>query len=260
MKKLTAAVSIAAALLSAGYAQAETRKVGVTPGPHAQIVEKVKEVAATKGLDLEVIEFSDYVVPNQALADGDLDINSFQHQPYLDNQVADRGFDLVSVAKSVNFPMAGYSKKVASKDEIPDGATIALPNDPSNGGRALLMLEDQGLIKLTEGIGVRASVANVEENPHDFRFVELDAAQLPRSLDDVDIALITTNYALDAGLNPVKDSLFRESAKAPYVGIIAVRSEDKDAEWVKTFIESYHSPEVKAYVEKQFKGAITHTW
>ncbi|WP_174802615.1 MetQ/NlpA family ABC transporter substrate-binding protein [Martelella limonii] len=259
MKKLISA-AVFAALLSAGAVHAETRKVGVTPGPHAQIVEKVKEVAAEKGLDLEVIEFSDYVVPNQALADGDLDINSFQHQPYLDNQVADRGFDLVSVAQSVNFPMAGYSSKIDSKADIPDGATIALPNDPSNGARALLMLEDQGMIGLTKGVGVRASVIDIVDNPHDYTFVELDAAQLPRALGDVDVALITTNYALDAGLNPVNDSLFREGAKAPYVGVIAVRAEDKDAAWVNTFVESYHSPEVKAFIEEQFKGAITPTW
>lgn len=259
MKKLITA-AVFAALVSTGLAHAETKKIGVTPGPHAQIVEKVKEVAAEKGLDLDIIEFSDYVVPNQALADGDLDINSFQHQPYLDNQVASRGFDLVSVAQSVNFPMAGYSNKIDSKADIPDGAKIALPNDPSNGARALLMLEDQGLIGLTEGIGVKASVIDIVDNPHNFDFIELDAAQLPRALNDVDVALITTNYALDAGLNPVQDSLFREGAKAPYVGIIAVRAEDQDADWVKTFVESYHSPEVKAYVEKQFKGAITPTW
>jgi len=259
MKKLITA-AVFAALVSTGLAHAETKKIGVTPGPHAQIVEKVKEVAAEKGLDLDIIEFSDYVVPNQALADGDLDINSFQHQPYLDNQVASRGFDLVSVAQSVNFPMAGYSNRIDSKADIPDGAKIALPNDPSNGARALLMLEDQGLIGLTEDIGVKASVIDIVDNPHNFVFIELDAAQLPRALNDVDVALITTNYALDAGLNPVKDSLFREGAKAPYVGIIAVRAEDQDADWVKTFVESYHSPEVKAYVEKQFKGAITPTW
>ena len=259
MKTFIAAAALAA-LSFAGLAHAETKTVGVTPGPHAQIVEKVKEVAAEKGLDLNVVEFSDYVVPNQALADGDIDINSFQHQPYLDNQVTDRGFDLVSVAKSVNFPMAGYSSKIDSKETIPDGALIALPNDPSNGARALLMLEDQGMIKLREGAGVRATVVDVVENPHNYQFIELDAAQLPRAMDDVDVALITTNYALDAGLNPVRDSLFRESTKAPFVGIIAVRSEDKDADWVKTFVESYHSPEVKAYVEETFKGAITPTW
>lgn len=259
MKKLIVSTLLAAAFV-AGAAHAETKKIGVTPGPHAQIVEKVKEVAATRGLDLEVIEFSDYVVPNQALADGDLDANSFQHQPYLDAQVADRGFDLVSVAQSVNFPMAGYSSKIDAKDDIKDGATFALPNDPSNGARALLMLEDQGLITLTEGVGVRATIADIVENPHNYTFVELDAAQLPRALNDVDVALITTNYALDAGLNPVDDSLFREGTKAPYVGIIAVRAEDKDEDWVKTLVESYHSQDVKDYVNEQFKGAITPTW
>jgi D-methionine transport system substrate-binding protein len=259
MKSVFIAASLAA-LLTTGIAQAETKKIGVTAGPHAQIAEKAIEVAATKGLDMEIVEFTDYVMPNQALADGDLDINSFQHQPYLDAQVADRRFDIVSVAKSVNFPMAGYSDKVKAMEEIPDGATISLPNDPSNGARALLMLEDQGLITLTKDVGVRATVADVEDNPKDLKFVELDAAQLPRSLQDVDVALINTNYALDAGLNPVKDSLFRESTKAPFVGVIATRTEDKDADWVKTFIESYHSPEVAAFINEQFKGAITPTW
>lgn len=259
MKSFIAA-AVFAALFVSGVAHAETKKIGVTPGPHAQIVEKVKEVAAKKGLDLDIIEFSDYVMPNQALADGDLDINSFQHKPYLDNQVAARGFPLVAVAKSVNFPMAGYSKSIKSIDQIPDGATVALPNDPSNGARALLMLEDKGLIKLTPNIGVKATVADVIENPKNLKLVELDAAQLPRSLDDVDLALINTNYALNAGLNPAKDSLFREGTKAPFVGIIAVRKEDKDKPWVKTFIESYHSPEVAAFIEKTFKGAITPAW
>ncbi|WP_321501878.1 MetQ/NlpA family ABC transporter substrate-binding protein [Breoghania sp.] len=260
MKKLIAAASIAVALFGAGSVQAETLKVGVTPGPHAQIMDKVKEVAANKGLDLEIIEFSDYVMPNQALSDGDLDINSFQHKPYLDNQVADRGFDLVSVAQSVNFPMGGYSKKVGSVEEIADGASIALPNDPSNGARALLLLEDQGLIKLTEGVGIKASVADVIENPHGYQLIELDAAQLPRSLDDVDVSVINTNYALDAGLSPIDDSIFREGEKAPYINVIAVRSDNKDKDWVKTFIECYHSDEVKAFIEDEFKGAVIAAW
>jgi D-methionine transport system substrate-binding protein len=259
MKALVLAASLAA-LLTTGIAQAETKTLGVTPGPHAQIAEKAAEVAKTKGLDIEIIEFSDYVVPNQALADGDLDINSFQHQPYLDAQVADRGFPIVSVAQSVNFPMAGYSETIKAVADIPEGATVSLPNDPSNGARALLMLQDQGFITLTDGVGVRATVADVEENPKNLKFVELDAAQLPRSLQDVDVALINTNYALSAGLNPVSDSLFREGTKAPFVGIIATRIEDKDAAWVKTFIESYHSPEVAAFIQETFKGAITPTW
>ncbi|HUH48288.1 MAG TPA: MetQ/NlpA family ABC transporter substrate-binding protein, partial [Mycoplana sp.] len=145
--KITLAAGLALTLL-AGTASAETIKVGVTPGPHAQIMEKVKELAAKDGLEIEILEFSDYVVPNQALNDGELQANSFQHKPYLDNQVADRGFDIVDVAYNVNFPMAVYSKKHASFDALPDGATIAIPNDPTNGGRALFILADQGVIKL----------------------------------------------------------------------------------------------------------------
>ncbi|GEO85435.1 MULTISPECIES: MetQ/NlpA family ABC transporter substrate-binding protein [Alphaproteobacteria] len=259
MKKLILAASLAA-LFSAGMALAETIKVGVTGGPHAQIMEKVKEVAATKGLDIEILEFSDYVVPNQALADGDLNANSFQHQPYLDNQVADRGFDLVSVAPTVNFPMGVYSKKVKSLDELAEGAKIAIPNDPTNGGRALLVLADKGLIKVDAAKGLKIGPADVIENPKNIELVELDAAQLPRSLDDVDASVINTNYAIEAGLNPKTDSIAIEGEKAPYVNVIAVRSADKDAPWVKTLVEAYHSDEIKAFIAEEFKGAIVAAW
>jgi len=258
MKKLILAAALAA--LVAGPALAETIKVGVTPGPHAQIMEKVKEVAAKKGLDIEILEFSDYVVPNQALADGELNANSFQHQPYLDNQVTDRGFDIVSVAKNVNFPMGVYSKKVKSLDELTDGATVSIPNDPTNGGRALLILVDKGLIKVDEAKGLKIGPADVTENPKNLEFVELDAAQLPRSLDDVDISVINTNYAIEAGLNPKTDSIAIEGEKAPYVNVIAVRSVDKDAPWVKTLLESYHNDEIKAFVQEEFKGAVVPGW
>jgi D-methionine transport system substrate-binding protein len=258
MKKLIIAASLA--VLFAGSALAETIKIGVTPGPHAQIIEKVKEIAATKGLDIEVLEFSDYVVPNQALNDGELQANSFQHQPYLDNQVKDRKFDLVSVGQSVNFPMGIYSKKVKSLDELKDGATIAIPNDPTNGGRALLILADKGLIKVDESKGLKIGPADVKENKKNINFAELDAAQLPRSLDDVDASVINTNYALEAGLDPSKDPIAREGEKAPYINVIAVRGADKDAPWVKTLLESYHSPEVKAFVLEKFKGAVVPAW
>ncbi|HEV7437608.1 MAG TPA: MetQ/NlpA family ABC transporter substrate-binding protein [Pseudorhizobium sp.] len=258
MKKFILAAAIAA--FAAGSAAAETIKVGVTPGPHAQIMEKVKEVAATKGLDIEILEFSDYVVPNQALNDGELNANSFQHQPYLDNQVTDRGFDLVSVAKNVNFPMGVYSKKVKSLDELEDGATVSIPNDPTNGGRALLVLADQGLIEVDAEKGLKIGPADVTENPKNIQFVELDAAQLPRSLDDVAAAVINTNYALEAGLNPKTDSIAIEGEKAPYVNVIAVRSADKDAPWVKTLVESYQNDEVKAFVNEEFKGAVVTGW
>lgn len=259
MKTLILAASLAA-LISAGSALAETIKIGVTPGPHAQIMEQVKKVAAEKGLDLEILEFSDYVVPNQALADGDLQANSFQHQPYLDNQVKDRGFDLVSVGQTVNFPMGIYSKKVKSLDELKDGASVAIPNDPTNGGRALLILADKGLIKIRDGAGLKVSPADVVENPKNITFAELDAAQLPRALDDVDASVINTNYALEAGLDPAKDPIAREGEKAPYINVIAVQAKNKDAAWVKTLVESYHSAPVKQFVATQFKGAVLAAW
>lgn len=258
MKKFILAAAIAA--FAAGTAVAETIKVGVTPGPHAQIMEKVKEVAATKGLDIEILEFSDYVVPNQALNDGELNANSFQHQPYLDNQVADRGFDLVSVAKNVNFPMGVYSNKVKTLEELEDGATVSIPNDPTNGGRALLVLADKGVISVDEAKGVKVGIADVTENPKNIRIVELDAAQLPRSLDDVDASVINTNYAIEAGLNPKTDSIAIEGEKAPYVNVIAVRSADKDAPWVKTLVESYQNDEIKAFIADEFKGAVVTGW
>ncbi|WP_331372270.1 MetQ/NlpA family ABC transporter substrate-binding protein [Sinorhizobium chiapasense] len=258
MKKLILAAAFAA--LAAGTALAETIKVGVTPGEHAQIMEKVKEVAAPKGLDIEILEFSDYVVPNQALADGELNANSFQHQPYLDNQIADRGYDIVSVGLTITTPMGVYSNKVKSLDELQDGATIAIPNDPTNGGRALLVLASKGLIKVNPDAGLKATPADVTENPKNIQFAELDAAQLPRSLADVDAAVINTNYALEADLHPKEDAIAIESEKSPYANVIAVRAADKDAPWVKTLVESYHDDSVKAFIVDTFKGALIPSW
>ncbi|MDK1375372.1 MULTISPECIES: MetQ/NlpA family ABC transporter substrate-binding protein [unclassified Sinorhizobium] len=258
MKKLILAAAFAA--LAAGTALAETIKVGVTPGEHAQIMEKVKEVAAPKGLDIEILEFSDYVVPNQALADGELNANSFQHQPYLDNQIADRGYDIVSVGLTITTPMGVYSNKVKSLDELQDGATIAIPNDPTNGGRALLVLVSKGLIKVNPDAGLKATPADVTENPKNIQFAELDAAQLPRSLADVDAAVINTNYALEADLHPKEDAIAIESEKSPYANVIAVRAADKDAPWVKTLVESYHDESVKAFIVDTFKGALIPSW
>ncbi len=254
MKKLFAAAALAA--LFAGSALAEDIKVGVTAGEHAQIMEKVKEVAATKGLNIDIIEFSDYVVPNQALADGDLNANSFQHQPYLDNQIADRGFKIVSVGTTITTPMGVYSKKVKSLDELKDGATVGIPNDPTNGGRALLVLASKGLIKVNEAAGLKVGPADVTENPKNIKFAELDAAQLPRSLDDVDAAVINTNYALEAGLHPKSDAIAIEGEKSPYANVIAVREQDKDAPWVKTLVESYHDDSIRTFINEEFKGAL----
>lgn len=262
--RLASLLAGAAALLAttaiALPASAESIKVGVTAGPHAQILEQVKGVAAKQGLDIEILEFTDYVIPNQALSQGDLQANSFQHQPYLDNQVRDRGYDIVSVAKTVVFPMGIYSKKVKNLEDLKPGARIAIPNDPTNGGRALLLLQAKGLLTLRDGAGLKASPLDVTDNPRKLQIVELDAAQLPRSLDDVDAAAVNTNYALEAGLNPDTDAIARESSESPYANIIAVRTVDKDKPWVATLVNAYHTPEVRQFVLDRFKGAVAPAW
>ena len=259
LRTLLAAASTAALLAHAPLALAggqTTLKVGVTAGPHAEIMEQVKKQAAAQGLDIQVVEFSDYVQPNAALASGDLQANSYQHQPYLDQQVADRGYKIVSVAKTVAFPMGVYSKKHASLKDLPEGARIGIPNDPSNGGRTLLLLEGQGLIKLKPGAGLRASPLDVVENPKKFKFVELDAAQLARSLADLDAASVPTNYALPAGLDPKKQALALEKADTPYTGVLAVREQDKNQPWVQVLIKSYQSAPVRDFINEHFKGAL----
>ncbi|WP_342643967.1 MetQ/NlpA family ABC transporter substrate-binding protein [Rhodoligotrophos ferricapiens] len=258
LKPYLAAIALSIAALTT-QAAAETIKVGVSPGPHAEILEKVKPAAKAKGLDIEIVEFSDYVVPNAALDAGEIDANSFQHQPYLDNQIADRKFDLVSVATTVNFPLGIYSSKHKSWDEVPDGATIAIQNDPTNGGRALLLLRDKGIIKLKDGVGYKPTPVDIVENPKNLKIIELDAAQTPRSLADVDAAAINTNYAVDAGIEPTS-AILREDPKGPYVNVIAVRTKDKDAPWVKELIAAYRTPEIKAFVNERFKGAVLPSW
>ena len=259
LRSLLAAASAAVLLAHAPLALADNPtvlKVGATAGPHAEIMEQVKKHAASQGLAIEVVEFSDYVQPNAALASGDLQANSYQHQPYLDQQVADRGYKLVSVARTVAFPMGVYSKKHASLKDLPEGARIGIPNDPSNGGRTLLLLEGQGLIKLKPGAGLRASPLDVVENPRKFKFVELDAAQLAHSLADLDAASVPTNYALPAGLDPKKQALALEKADTPYTGVLAVREQDKNQPWVQSLIKAYQSEPVRQFINEHFKGAV----
>lgn len=252
----TLAFAVAATLAGGVLAQDKPVKIGVTAGPHAQIFEQVKKVAERDGLKLQIVEFSDYVQPNAALAAGDLDANSYQHKPYLDQQVKDRGYKFTSVGYTVNFPIGVYSKKVKALKDLKEGARFGIPNDPTNGGRVLLVLQDQGVIKLKAGVGLKATPLDVVENPKKLKFVELDAAQLPRSLDDLDAAGINTNYALPAGLHPGKDSIAQESAKSPYVNIIAVRDQDKDEPWVAKLVKAYQSEEVKKFIQAEFKGAV----
>jgi D-methionine transport system substrate-binding protein len=259
--QVIAGLSIVAGLVSApALAQDKVIKIGATGGPHAEILEQVKKLAAKEGLKLQIIEFSDYIQPNAALAAGDLDANSYQHQPYLDAQIKDRGYKFVSVGTTITFPMGVYSKKVKSLNDLKTGARVGVPNDPTNGGRALLLLQAQGLFKLKPDAGLKASPMDIVDNPKKIKIVEIDAAQLPRSLDDLDAAAINGNYAESAGLNPIKDAIAIEAAKGPYVNVIAVRAADKDQPWVAKLLKVYHSPEIKKFVMEKYKSSVITSW
>ena len=250
------ALALAAGLSGAAVAQDKEIKIGVTAGPHGQIMEQVKKIAEKDGLKIKVIEFSDYVQPNAALQSGELDANSYQHKPYLDAQIKDRGYKFVVAADTVNFPIGIYSKKIKNLAELKSGARFGLPNDPTNGGRVLLLLQAQGLIKIKESAGLKATPLDVIENPKKLKFVELDAAQLARSLDDLDAAAINTNFAISAGLSPKTDSIALESAKNPYVNILVVREADKNQPWVGKLVKAYHSEEIRQFIDTQFKGSV----
>ncbi len=258
MLRFTTLTSVLA-LMATGLA-AEEIKVGVSPGEHAEIMEEVARIAEPMGLDIDVIEFSDYVVPNQALADGDIQANSFQHVPYLEAQMKDRGFELSVVGTTITTPMGVYSDKITDIADLEEGATFGIPNDPTNGGRALLVLQQLGMIKVDEAAGLVPTVLDITENPKNLSFKELDAAQLPRSLADLTAALINTNYAIASGLSPKEDSIAMESAENPYVNVIAVRKGDEEAAWVETLLKAYHSDELKAFIDESYQGTVITSW
>lgn len=235
-------------------------KIGVTAGPHEEVMEKVKEVAAKDGLEIEIIAFNDYVQPNKVLAEGELDANSFQHEPYLEQFKADHNLDLVKLANNINFPMGIYSTKIKDVSELEDGSEVGLPNDPTNGARALQLLEQAGWIKLKEGAGVKATVRDVVENPKNIKFKELEAAFLPKALDDLAAAAINTNFAMEHGFVPTKDSIFIEPNDSPWVNLIAVRAEDKDRPEFEKLVKAYHSAEVKQFIEENFQGSVVPSW
>ena len=251
------ALVLGAALAAPALAQdKKTIKIGVTAGPHAQIMEQVRRIAAQDGLAIQVVEFSDYVQPNAALAAGDLDANSYQHKPYLDAQIKDRGYPLVVAFNTVNFPIGLYSKKFKSLDALPMGARFGIPNDPTNGGRVLLLLQEKGLLQLKLGAGLKATPLDVVANPKKLKLVELDAAQLARSLDDLDASAINTNFAISAGLNPKTDAITQEDPKGPYVNLMVVREADKNQPWVSSLRKAYQSEEIRKFIDTQFKGSV----
>jgi len=241
---------------NAAQTEEVTLKVGATPVPHAEILKVVQPLLEKQGVKLEIVEFNDYIQPNRQLSEKELDANFFQHIPYLDQENKDKGYGLVNVAGVHIEPFGAYSKKVKSAAELPEGAKIVIPNDPSNGGRALALMASNNLIKLKDGVGVNATVADITENSKKFDIKEVEAAMLPRVLDEVDLALINTNYALEAGLVPTKDALFIEGSDSPYVNILAAREDNKDSDAVQKLAAALRSPEVKKFIEDQYKGSI----
>lgn len=231
-------------------------KVGATPVPHAEILNLIKPKLEEQGIELEIIEFTDYVRPNLALAEKEIDANFFQHVPYMESFAREHNIELVSAAKVHVEPLGLYSKKIKSAEELKDGAVISIPNDPTNEGRALILLESKGYIKLKEDAGLEATEGDLAENPKNLVFKPIDAAQLPRTLDDVDAAVINTNYALEAGLNPSKDALIIEGSESPYANILTIRPDNKDDKNIKALVEALQSDEVREFIEEQYKGAV----
>lgn len=235
-------------------------KVGVTAGPHEEVMEKVKEVAAKKGLEIEIVVFSDYVMPNIALDEGDIDANSFQHKPFLEDFVAERGLDLISIADTIIFPMGIYSTEVSEIEQIKQEAKLGVPNDPTNLAHALFVFEEAGLITVDEDAGYTATLKDIAENPLELEFVELEAAQIPRHLDEVTAAAINTNFAIDHGYTPAEDAIYLESVESPWVNLIAIRAEDEDNPAIKKLIDAYHTDEVKQFIEETYPGSLIPAW
>jgi len=255
-KIITILTMLALGVFMAGPALAQDKiKIGTTAGADMEILEKARDVAVKNGLNVEIIEFSDYVRPNLALADGDVDLNSFQHQPYLDTFNKDRKLNLISIGTTYVSPIGYFSKKIKSLDELKTGDSLAIPNDPTNGGRALLLLQKAGFIKLREGSGLTATPFDIVENRLKLNILEVDAAQTPRSLDDVAAAAINNTFAIPAGLSPIKDAIYLEDADSPYVNVIVARTKDKDNPLYKKFVEAYQSQEVADFILTRFEGS-----
>jgi D-methionine transport system substrate-binding protein len=239
-----------------GQAVAPTKiVVGVTPKPHGEILEVVQPLLAEQNIDLEIKPFTDYVLLNPALKDKQIDANFFQHIPYLEEYNAQNNADLIWTVKVHAEPMGVYSKKIAALDELADNARVGIPNDATNGGRALAVLENAGLIKLREGAGITATDRDIDENPKNLKVQMMDAPMLARALDDLDLCVINSNYAIEANLNPIEDSIFMEAKDTPFANVLAVRPEDKDNEAIVKLGEALQSPAVKQFLEDKYQGS-----
>ena len=260
MKKLLTLALSLALTAAVGVASANTKLVvGASATPHAEILEAAKPILAEKGIDLEIVVFDDYVQPNLALDAGDLDANYFQHLPYLEQFNEERGTKLVSAGAIHYEPFGIYAGKTASLDELADGAKVAVPNDATNEARALLLLEANGLLKLKDGAGLKATKTDIVENPKNLDILEVEAAQVPRSLPDVDVAVINGNYAIEAGLK-VSDALAVEAsdseAATTYGNVVAVQEGKEEDAKTKALMEALTSDAVKEYIEQTYEGAV----
>ncbi len=249
-------VSLVAATTFSGAVAAEELSVAATPVPHAEILEHVKPMLAEQGVELDVQVFTDYVQPNTQVDQKRMDANFFQHQPYLDEFNDGRGTDLVTVTGVHVEPFGAYSSKIGSLDELQEGAVVAIPNDPTNGGRALLLLQKHGLITLKDNSKITATPRDIAENPKNLDFKELEAATLPRILNQVDMALINTNYALEAGLNPTEDAMVIEGSDSPYVNILVARPDNKDSDAMQKLADALNSEDVRAFILNNYEGAV----
>jgi len=254
MKKFLLSSILAFSAVTAGFC-AEKIVVGATPVPHAEILEFIKPDLLEKGFELEIKEFNDYVVPNLAVADGELDANFFQHTPYLDEFNKNKGTNLVKTVAVHLEPMGVYSNKIKSLDELKDGAKVTIPNDPTNESRALDVLATAGLIELDSAVELRTPI-DITKNPKNLQFSELEAASLPRTLGDSDISVINTNFAFNANLNPTKDALAIESKDSPYANIVVVAAGKENDAKTKALNEAITSEKVKKFIEEKYKGEI----
>jgi D-methionine transport system substrate-binding protein len=229
-------------------------KVGIISGEDEDVWRVVVEEGARRGLTIETVVFNDYTQPNEALERGEIDANAFQHQPYLDNQIKTQGYHIVPAGYTAVWPIGLYSKKHKTVAELPEGAVVGVPNDPSNEGRALRVLQNEGLIKLKDGTGILATVTDIAENPRKLDIKELDAGIVGRSVDDLDAAVVNTDWALKSGLTPDERIAQEPVADNPYRNFIAVKAGAENEPWVKTLVESYQNETVKAEFDRVYKG------
>jgi D-methionine transport system substrate-binding protein len=249
------------AVLLSNIALAESIKLGVMSGQEAEVAQVAANVAKAKfGLDIELVQFTDFVIPNEALNSGDIDLNAFQHRPYLEKQIAERGYKLAVVGKTFIYPIAGYSKKIKNIKDLKDGATIAIPNDPTNLARSLLLLQQEGLIKLENGGTLESTVLDISDNPHKFVIQEVEAPMLTHTLEDVDLAIINVTFATQVGLISTRDGLIIENKDSAYTNLVVARKGDENKPFAQQFLQAYQSKEVEEKAQEMFKGSQVKGW